>query len=101
MSQLSADPKNPNAIKLVERLKNIDSFSHPIHLTYRGQSSIKTLAGGILTFLFTIMMVFYCIYRVNMVVTRGDNKLYEVSFIRNLEADGQFFLKDSEFKFIV
>ena len=35
-----------------------------------------------------------------MVISRGDNKLYEVSFIRNLEADGPFYLKDSEFKII-
>jgi hypothetical protein len=34
------------------------------------------------------------------VVSRGDNKLYEVSFIRDLESDGKMYLKDSEFKII-
>ena len=103
MSSTPNNQTNPSQrldSKLTSKIKSMDSFSHPIHLTYRGQSSIKTLTGGILSIIFGLLILTYFLYRMQMVVSRGDNKLYEVSFIRNLESDGKLVLKDSEFKII-
>jgi hypothetical protein len=67
-------------------------------LTYNGEESIKTIIGGLVSIFLGIGILIYFLYRFNLVTTRGDNKLYEVSFIKSLDEDGPFLLQDSQFK---
>ena len=76
-----------------------DSFGEPVNLSFNGTSTNKTVAGGVLSVLLYSVLIFYFVWRMTLMKGREKDDLMQTDFYRDLEAEGKFFLKDSEFKF--
>ena len=46
--------------KGLEKIRSYDSYGTPIQLNYEGETTYKTLFGGILTIFFFVTLAFYC-----------------------------------------
>jgi len=45
--------------KAAKWIRNVDSFGHPIQLTYKSEESFKTIFGGVVTLLTRLILIVY------------------------------------------
>ena len=61
-------------------LKNFDFFSVPFHFTYKKEINFSTRFGGIITFIYILIIIIYLIYRIIPFLNR---KNYEFVYYQN------------------
>ncbi|CDW71506.1 UNKNOWN [Stylonychia lemnae] len=75
--------------KLKELITNLDSFGHPITLTYKNQSTYKSLFGGIVTILIQLVVGGYFISQLAAVFNRDGSQITRQTKIMDLVLNDQ------------
>ena len=56
-------------------IKGMDLFGGSIGVNYKGEDTYKTIAGGILTFLATVLVLFYAVVQAEQLITRSSPQI--------------------------
>ena len=73
--------------RLKSKFKELDFYGEQIALTYKGQSTYKTLPGAITTLMVLMAMTAFTIYRLMILTTKDDPQVSKQSFMRDLDAE--------------
>ena len=78
-------------------IRPLDDFGHPLSLTYKGQETHQSCAGGLLTLLVMVLTVMMALIKVQKVFTMSDPTI--VSFARPLTEKMRSEINMLEYKF--
>ena len=70
-------------------VKDFDMYGKRIAFTYKGQEEYKTLLGGIITIIVTIVMILYAQIMFRVLIGRTDTNKSTNGLIRNLVSDSE------------
>ena len=76
--------------QMKERFKSVDLFGQQVGLTWQGEDQYKTSIGASLSWLITIVMLAYTIFRFYYLVNRLAPSIAKTSLIRPPTEDSPF-----------
>jgi hypothetical protein len=93
--------KRKSTSKLLKFIKSIDIYGHPISLTYKSETTYKSIIGGFSTILSRAAILGYLAsYLVN--VYNNDCTINKSSIFRNTIIDNTtYYLNESNFDFAI
>ena len=60
-------------------IKDQDIFGHVVHLNYNNQGdSYKTIFGGMISIIVKVVMIFFCVKKMETMIFNEDDKLVSI-----------------------
>ena len=82
---------------MLQKLKSIDGYGHPVSVLYKGSTTHNTLFGSVLTLLTSALVLIFATSRLIEMMQHTDQSITSRVSYDDIAKDGKIYLKDKNF----